>query len=106
MQVPREERPPFVVEVQEGVILRDYKAVLTELREAGEARKKLSDSSLLFKVADIRARAIAAMIYARLRIKDIAKLLGRSEAQIYRDINNAGAGTAASTKEAPVAEKT
>ena len=38
-------------------------------------------------IEDIRVRAVAAMIYARLQMKDIARVMEKSESQVYRMIH-------------------
>ncbi|MBF0402982.1 hypothetical protein [Candidatus Magnetominusculus xianensis] len=66
-------------------INRDYKEVLNEIRDGIEKRKKI-DMDKITAIQDVTLRAIAAMIYAGIKIPEIAAIINKSQAQTYRII--------------------
>jgi hypothetical protein len=73
-------------EFDEETIPQDYMEVINELRQGIAGRRKV-DIGRIRAIEDIRIRAVAAMIYARLQMKDIARVMEKSESHIYRMIH-------------------
>lgn len=71
-------------------ITADYKEILEEIKKGAEKRKRNINIESIRNIKDMRLRAIATMIYAKISIMDIANLLNRSESQIYRIIKKGG----------------
>jgi hypothetical protein len=74
------------VDLNEERMPQRYREVIDELRQGVSGRRKV-DIGRIRGIEDIRLRAVAAMIYARLNMKDIARVLEKSESQIYRLIH-------------------
>jgi hypothetical protein len=76
--------PEYVAD--DNVLMCDYKEVLNELREGRDVTKKIHIGKIR-QIKDVRLRAIAVMIYAKISIFEIAALLDKSVSQIYRIVN-------------------
>ncbi|MBF0556720.1 MAG: helix-turn-helix domain-containing protein [Nitrospirae bacterium] len=71
----------------ENKIFRDYKEVLIEINEAMKCLTEI-DIKKIRTINNVRLRAIAAMTYAGISIKEIAILLQTSLSQIYRIVSS------------------
>ncbi|MBF0606863.1 MAG: hypothetical protein HQL61_04825 [Magnetococcales bacterium] len=66
-------------------LTKDYNEVLVEIREALVGHNKINISKIR-QIKDIKLRAIAVMLYARVPVVEIAELFRKSRSQIYRYI--------------------
>ncbi|KJU82864.1 hypothetical protein MBAV_004945 [Candidatus Magnetobacterium bavaricum] len=78
---------PFeaTLQYEDSRLTKDYNEVLVEIREALIGRSKINISKIR-QLKDVKLRAIAVMLYARLPVADIADLLQKSKSQVYRYI--------------------
>jgi hypothetical protein len=75
------------VEFNEEHVPKRYMEAINDLRQGFSCGRRKVDIGRIRAIEDIRIRAIAAMIYARLQMKDIARVMEKSESQVYRMIH-------------------
>jgi len=75
------------VEFNEERVPQHYMEVINDLRQGFSCGRRKVDIGRIRAIEDIRVRAVAAMIYARLQMKDIARVMEKSESQVYRMIH-------------------
>ncbi|MBF0537063.1 MAG: helix-turn-helix domain-containing protein [Nitrospirae bacterium] len=84
-EILRRQELPFETNLQyeDARLTRDYNEVLVEIREAAMGRNRINIGKIR-QIRDIKLRAIAVMLYARLPVVEIADLLQKSKSQVYR----------------------